>query len=127
MILKSELRHGSYYKTEDNVIYKHSLPHKLEFRYAGTGIVNLFRIELTFTIFQFVEVELRQIFCKSTEFGSIVSIYKEPDELFYKLVIDGTRVKEFEYVHELQNLIYDIYDQELKSLDELFDGNRHLA
>jgi hypothetical protein len=121
MVLKSELRHGSFYIHQGSLIM-YGLENSYDFLYTDSYVMTLEKIKITPEIFELMAASIREILDESFLRGIYASIILPENYKYYVLIIDGIKIIDLYYVHEVQNLLALLYQKEIKiSFNKLSD------
>lgn len=117
MILKSELRHNSVYLV-DGKMFKYTFQCENNFSDCNNYVLGIEGLPFTHKIFKSLSKELRRLFDISAKHDISVRVCIYPGDEYYTFVSDDVNVKEIRYLHDLQNLIWILYEEELNLIDE---------
>jgi hypothetical protein len=117
MIPKSDLRHNSLYLYKGK-LFRYNVEEKHEWLYTNEYIISLEKIKLTEEIFDIIKASIREILDESFRGSTYASIILHESGIHYVFKADQLIIKHLYFLHEVQNLISEIYDKELKINDK---------
>jgi hypothetical protein len=117
MTPKSELRHGSFYLYKGDLI-KYDVEGKYNLVFTDNYVMSFEKIKITDEIFDLIKASIREILDESFQNGVYASIILPENYKYYVLIVNQTKIKDLYYLHEVQNLISELYDKELQINDK---------
>lgn len=117
MTPKSELRHGSFYLYKGELI-KYDVEGKYNLVFTDNYVMSFEKIKITDEIFDLIKASIREILDESFQNGVYASIILPENYKYYVLIINQIKIKDLYYLHEVQNLIAELYDKELQINDK---------